>query len=425
MKKEKMVLSYLWIMLFGIGAFYLFNFIYHGAFFQNIFLNDSYDTFMDFFNPVNTEKYDPYNDLNTSYPALACLVFKFFLQFVPIDIQQRNQVGYDFRTTQMTMIVFIIFILVLLWIVAYIIRKKSILSVEMQSLLILLCYLSMPFMFAIERGNLIILTFVCSFFFCEYYDSENKYVKELAYFSLAFAASLKIYPAILGLLICKKGNGKDVFRLTIYGLVMFFVPFFYFDGINSVIMLIKDLKITGSGKYTGLGMNVSLYNLCNTVAGIFDYSISHYMIICIYVLVSLVLAIAFIKLNVKWKKQLALIMFIILIPKTNYYYILIFLIIPFVGFLNEIMKQEEYNMMNIKYAIIFAIIFVPTIFGKIPCLSNEVRYYVTYSMLFDYLAVLWIVIAFLEEIIENKKIVKFIDIGSIICSLTILAGTFL
>lgn len=50
-------------------------------------------------------------------------------------------------------------------------------------------------LFAVERGNIIILAFVFLMYFVAFFESENKVLKEMALLSLAVSAGLKLYPA--------------------------------------------------------------------------------------------------------------------------------------------------------------------------------------------------------------------------------------
>jgi len=330
----------------------------------------------------------------------------------------------------MSMLVFIAFNIIIIWSISAIVRHECKLNSKEQSVLILAMLLSMPFMFALERGNIILLSFAFSLFFCVYFDSSQKWVREVAYIALAIAAAIKIYPAILGLLVVKRGKIKECLHLVIYGILFFFLPFWYFDGIGSLIMLIKDLKYTGNGIYSGYGMNVSLNNISKTFAAICNINLNDNVIKVIYIFTVILLLLAFVVLQEKWKKELALVMFIILLPKTNYYYVLIYLFIPFIEFLNYYKNSDlSHTGEDKKYAILFALIFIPWASGKIPKLSEGVRYYVTYSMLINYLAVCGIVLLLFKELIikkyPNLKYISLLDIigsflGAIIFLCTLL-----
>ena len=60
------------------------------------------------------------------------------------------------------------------------------------------------------------------------YDSEILYKRHFAYICLSLAAGIKIYPAILGLLIIRRRDFKEVLSCLMYGILIFFLPFCLF-----------------------------------------------------------------------------------------------------------------------------------------------------------------------------------------------------
>ena len=110
--------------------------------------------------------------------------------------------------------------------------------------LILLCMmLSGIFIFSYERGNNIFLAALCSSFFVLNYNSENKALAELSYVALAIAAGLKVYPALLGILLIFDKNYKGAFRLILYGIAFGFLPFFFLEGgLRNIPILFKNLQ---------------------------------------------------------------------------------------------------------------------------------------------------------------------------------------
>lgn len=86
------------------------------------------------------------------------------------------------------------------------------------------------FIFSFERGNIIVLTVVCLFFFILNYKNENKIIRELSFVALAMAAALKGYPALFGILLLFEKRYKEAIRLVAYGIIFAFVPFLFFEG---------------------------------------------------------------------------------------------------------------------------------------------------------------------------------------------------
>ena len=94
-----------------------------------------------------------------------------------------------------------------------------------------LCLLtSVPFFAgAYERGNSCLAVVVLLLIAMKWKDDESKVKRELALFMIAVCAGLKIYPAIFGLPYLKERRWKEAFRLTLYGVVLFFAPFVFFE----------------------------------------------------------------------------------------------------------------------------------------------------------------------------------------------------
>ena len=101
--------------------------------------------------------------------------------------------------------------------------------------------LSAPALFAFERGNIILLCCVLCIWFLLGYRSQRPVIRELALLALAIAAALKIFPALLGLLLIRERAWKDAFRLILYGIAAVFLPFFCVEGgFSNLPLLIEN-----------------------------------------------------------------------------------------------------------------------------------------------------------------------------------------
>lgn len=85
-----------------------------------------------------------------------------------------------------------------------------------------------------ERGNsaFVVLVLLMAAFLLK--DRPSPSGRELALFCIAAAAGLKLYPAAFGLLYLKERRYKEAARLVCYGLVLFFVPFAFFGGLEGL-----------------------------------------------------------------------------------------------------------------------------------------------------------------------------------------------
>lgn len=212
----------------------------HGDIFAEIFFYDTLDTGMDFFHSIEyTRGRAPYEVWNTLYPPLANCIFYFLFHMIPKSVSEQwadtfesgigaRGTSIDLRVSQTPMFLFICYIIIsvmLIWIIVnnYYENKKT---------SYIMCFgiiFNYGMLYAYERGNIVIYSFICSMMFVFFQNSKNKYMREIALMSLAFAAGFKIYPAFLGFLLLYNKEYKRAIRTVIYGIIMFIVPFFAFQ----------------------------------------------------------------------------------------------------------------------------------------------------------------------------------------------------
>ncbi len=103
--------------------------------------------------------------------------------------------------------------------------------------------LSGAMLFAYERGILVLLSVSGMILFLHTYDCENKKLREFGYFGLAFAAALKGYPALLGLLLIDRHEWKEMVRLILYGVILSFGPFLLLQGgLSNIPVWLNNVK---------------------------------------------------------------------------------------------------------------------------------------------------------------------------------------
>ena len=97
-------------------------------------------------------------------------------------------------------------------------------------LLGLLWMFSSPFMFQLERGNLVSISSAATILFLIWYDSDNQWKRVVAVFLLAFASSIKIAPGIFSILLIRQ---KDWGRLSLFicaAIILLLCPFMVLGG---------------------------------------------------------------------------------------------------------------------------------------------------------------------------------------------------
>lgn len=399
LNREKIMFYFLLLICILCIVYYVLEYFLHGKYFVSVFANAFDDTFMDFFNSVNNAKFDPYEDMFSNYPALACLICKFFFEMIPYELREGN--GFNLRNVQAAMIPFIIYNAVVFWFIQVLIREKSVLSKESKTTLSLILLLCAPIVFAVERGNLILLSFALTMFFSFFFDCKNKVIKEVSFMALAIAAAIKIYPAIFGLLLLKRKDVKEIARLVLYGVGVFIAPFFFYDGFTSLKLMIEALGYTSDiSDEIGYGVNLSLYNIIETIGIIFDMHINDAFRSILIIVVAGMLILGFFILKKRWQESLCVTLLLIFLPKVNYYYVMIFMIIPIVEFLNECqMKQEKLDSVDYIVLSIFGIILIPWVSNIIPVFSGY-KFPVSYGMLVYYLSLCCLVMIILYDVIK-------------------------
>lgn len=384
--------------------YYLICMLTRGEYFDSIFFGDHGDSFADFFKCVYGWNGNPYRDEGyANYPALALLMYKLCYHFLPIDVSVEN--GLEYRSVQSMWVVFLLYNLFVFWLSTISISKMLHIDEVGKKVFYAFLLLSFPVMFSLERGNQINLAFAFTIFFIAYYEDENKYLKELSYISLALAAGIKIYPAIFGVLLVRKGKWKETIRLVIYGCILFFVPFLYY-GNGALHCFISSLLSFSDSQIGRYGYNFSLINIFNLFLTIFNIEISEIIVKTLVILVLVFLFIYFIVSDVEWKRLLSLTLIMVFVPSISDAYLMLFMIAPYVSFISEynflLLFYKKLNRCGMSsyhiVAILFMILFIP---WALPVISeySTYNYYLTYSYIVYFLVILLFVCFIISQLV--------------------------
>lgn len=332
------------------------------------FVSDTHNSFMDFFNPITKNSDTTYIAPSFSnYPPMANLFFLFIKHFIPIEYWGDGQI---LKTSMSACLIFVLFIVTLFLLMYELIFH--ILNVDgrfkLNKVLSALIMLSGPFLFLYERGNNILLAVLLILFFVNYYENENKYLHELALIALALATAIKMYPVFFGILLLRKDKKKDVVKAFIYGGVTMFLPFFFYDGFETVVQFFYNvINRNSDSAYVGLGYNFSFVNGIRIIYQIVwrDYlaNIPVYSIIIPAVICLVMYWFA----SKSWKRVLALTLLVIGIPTQSYTYNLCFMSIPLIFWL----KSKFNNTSDWLYLFLFSCTFGMYAFPHIYSINNE------------------------------------------------------
>ncbi len=284
-------LNYFYLtIVIGLIFFVLINCCTNSYYWNSYFFANPNGAFMDHFSMLFVARgVDPYS-ANASYPAICFIILKFINNFIPETNQAINSAD-EIRGNSFALSVFIFAILICILAIFIIIKKINVANAS--DIKVALMLLTGPMLYVIQRGNILLLAFVFILLYLYFYDSDDKRLRYISYIALAIAASIKIYPAVFGLMTVRKKRYKDAIVLAILGAMVFIIPFFAYDGVASIRGFLHGLAEAGESMTAqGVGYNISLDNIFQTLnlaLGIHVPSSSIMLIIVNIVLVVLAL----------------------------------------------------------------------------------------------------------------------------------------
>lgn len=421
----------------GIGVIlcilWLIASFFRGGIYTSILFHDEKDSFMDFFNCIYTFSGNPYvGEEVTNYPPMAIIIYKIFRHAIPeyqLLIPAR-----EMRLYQAPMMVFLFYNVFVINILLFTISQKVKISSVNKTLLMILLSFSFPVLFALERGNLINLAFSLTVFFCGFYDDKNRIKRNLAYIALAIAAAIKIYPAIFGLILLKEKRIKDTLILVVYGIVAFFAPFWKFGGIDAIHSFARGLLgfVNNRSLVTKEGVSNVESNIYNVLPDSYGYNFAYKNIqtvfqhitgiqlpnaivtTSLFIILIVLLLYAFVSKE-KWKSMLSCALIALLVPSFSGAYSTLFLLIPFVEFINchsnHPYTDNKMDKLTTSYYFVMLALIVPWSLPYISKLSDGTQLRpMSYSYLIYFIIVFHLVLLCFIDIykkyISNKILLR-------------------
>jgi hypothetical protein len=223
-----------------------------------------------------------------------------------------------------------------------------------------------------STGNSMMLTVAFLAFFAANYNSDDKTMRELSYIGLALAASIKIVPAFMGILLLFDKQWRASIKVAFYCLLLVFVPFFFIDSSAGIVgeWGIMANFMAGISK---LIQNISNYGAADNA---FPVSIGFKLfddvtrslikkwiyVGCVIVSIPAIATAPFLKKEDEWKKVFLMMMTMILLNKGAIHApYLLFLFPCIIMFLNADLKV---NFKNTLYFISIILMLSPVQSGK-------------------------------------------------------------
>ncbi|MCR5793441.1 MAG: DUF2029 domain-containing protein [Lachnospiraceae bacterium] len=305
-------------------------------------------SFYDFFYCLRFGNYlDRYHlyETHTIYPPLAnaiyCIMSRFMSTKAIRSMADFKNPAEIITISEAAILYTIYFIVTLLLFVAVTKSLKKGSKFEKTAFTVLILF-SVPFMYQFERANIIFVALIFSMLFLLWKDSENAVLREASFVSLSVAAGIKLYPAILGLILVKEKRWKEAIRTMVYGVLAFVLPFKMFGGIRTGIKAmfgnmfgtIETFDVKGPGYH--LNYTAFFKALLEGNA-----TISNFVSGGIVTLLLGLGIIAFFGLKKDWKGLLLLSCLILGVPSISYTYAGIFLVMPLIFLLDATKDRKK------------------------------------------------------------------------------------
>lgn len=414
----------------------LLGFLFRADLGYAYFFGNPRDTFMDYFNSISKASLITSYKSSNIYPPLCWVIFdvcRLLSGDTKAIIESGDGSVFTLKYYQAPMMIWTIMLMICILLIYSLISEMWNYESPLKQWGIILLMLSVPFLFTVERGNIILLSFIGTLAFFAMKDSEKKWVREAGYLCLAFAAAIKIYPAIFGFVLVKEKRYKEALRLAIYGIIVFVIPFLFFceEGISGIFYFFGNLlgwssaymnSVTkqvalGSGLTRNIAKEILDPNVIDGSRIGFAAFMEHLFmwfglsagaaIRAAAKLGTCLSAIAFVTAffsKKKWQFVLLLACVLVGFQSRSYVYTAIFLIIPFIFFLRE----EKRSAWNVVYFSLLMLILFPLPFGWTEHL-HEWGYYINHRSFNDLQiggAIFGVTIASIIDIIFSQVMTK-------------------
>lgn len=317
-----------------------------------------------------------HHSMHTCFPPLIYLFYRLIYLIIPKGYEGVEY--YNFLYAIYTAVLFALFAIA----IKEVLKSKKNPAVNIAIMLIIL---SNSFVYGIiEQANIVLICSILMLFAVIWRDSENKVKQELALIFIAISAAIKVYPAIFGLIYIIEKKYKQAFRLIIYGVLFFFVPFLFTGGIDGIVTFFKNQMAV----HTGWGANsvVSLYSFLVYI----DFS-EKFALAADAVLFVVLIAFSFI-CKEKWKRYYLLISVMLLCPLWSGRYTVCMMLVPFLTF---ILEEKKMSLYSIIYTVLFSLLFCADV--------SQYASYIKYTLILVFIAFL-IIIQEMFTLARRKKL---------------------
>lgn len=410
MKTEQRLEKAIQIIFIGMTVFFVFSFIctrYKALPYPiGDFMFLPSDTFMDFIN-VNemASKLDPYFTWGSSYPPAMIMVAWVFSRFANYTDYSAKEVV-EQAAGKVSYTLFIVITFVAIVVLLYHLLKPYLTDKKKLCVGILCLLFNAPYMYAVDRGNYILLV-IPIFLACLLLYEKHPYIAAML---LGIIAAMKIYPLFLILFYFINKRYKEMGIMILSGGVVTMVPLFFFDHpwYDNIYQFMAAVFRFGSGM-NGLGSTTG-FSVGFTSLLRLPYAFFHNgqepdssPVMMIFLIAGTVLALWSIR-NL-WKEEsrvrqlVVLTALMVFLTPNSYLYNVLYLLGPLVLMMTSI---ETFNAWDKKAFICLALLFIPKAYYYAPLEGTN---YISIAVLFDSLLLLGIIVYYniFQEMERIKK----------------------
>lgn len=329
----------------------------HGKSLDNLVTLGGRDLFMDFFNHISYIRdggADVYTvNPNACFPPFAYLLYFLFSRMLPANQTAMLNCA---ATGPYAILLYAVYISVLtVWLIYAIIKIYEKTSFKHPFFLAVTVICSNVFIFSVvERGNIAFLVCILLLRAMQLREEESPVRREAALILIAVAAGFKIYPALFGLIYIFEKRWKEALHLIVYGVLILWVPFAFFHGIDGFKLFMENQGVIQYGAPESFQ---SIMGWGRFLAG--KWNLGEVNIKIIYAVMFLFFALAAVSLAAlkdNWKKYFLVTALMIILPLWSSSYTRFYMLVPLVFFLREKSgekKQAEAIVFSALYAVMF------------------------------------------------------------------------
>lgn len=350
-------LKNLYMLLVGISAvaFFVLCLVMGNGTNATLFFRNGTDFFMDCFNQIRdcAQGKEVYSERHVIYPPMANLIFLILSRFTRNVYNDSNfEMRYSWKIYSSSLILLmLIFAVCAITMFALIFKVTKRGSVNRRMVFAAMATLSVPILYMLERGNMLILCVIALLVYAFSYHSDSKFAREIGLLALAFAFSLKLYPAVFGWFLIADKRYREAIRCVIYGVAMLILPSFFFGGPIFVIKtLYANVTSWSSGSGNDLLRAMQALNFSEGQQGFVNALIYVWILVC-----AVCFALSpFLRPEKPWKTWILGIITILCVPSLTGLYTWAFLLIPLI----MLTDRETVQSKHMAYVVLITVPFM-------------------------------------------------------------------